>query len=91
MYALHQVYSQEDVLDWAAAGCRSAGIGCVDCKRPLMDAINTEQAVLRQRAAQFEDDPDLVHAILQEGAEKARAETRETLEDVREAVGLSRR
>ena len=91
VYALHEVYSGEDVLTWAAEGCRSAGIGCVDCKQPLMDAINAEQAVLRQRAAQFEDDPDLVHAILQEGAENARAEARETLEDVREAVGISRR
>jgi len=91
VFALHQVYSDEQVCDWAAAGCRSAGIGCVDCKQPLMDAINEEQAVFRQRAQQFEDDPDLVHAILQEGADKARAITRETLEDVKEAVGLNRR
>ena len=91
VFALHQVYSNEEVCDWAAAGCRSAGIGCVDCKQPLMDSINEEQAVFRQRAQQFEDDPDLVHAILQEGADKARAITRETLEDVKEAVGLNRR
>jgi len=69
-------------------GCRSASIGCLDCKKPLIDSINAEQAQMRERAKQFEEDPDLVSSILQEGSEAARAMARETLEDVREAIGL---
>ncbi len=91
VFALHEVYSSEETRAWAAEGCRSAGIGCVDCKLPLIDAINEEQLVYRQRAQQFEEDPDLVHAILQEGSDKARAVARETMEDVKEAVGISHR
>ncbi len=91
VYALHVVYTEEDVLNWAVEGCRSAGIGCVDCKKPLIEKINIEQAAYRQRAEQFEEEPDLVQAIIQEGSEKARAVARETLEDVKEAIGIGYR
>jgi tryptophanyl-tRNA synthetase len=91
VFALHEVYSDDAVRAWATDGCLSAGIGCVDCKQPLTDAINAEQDVMRQRAKQFEDDPDLVHAILQEGSDKARNIARETMEDVKEAVGITHR
>ncbi len=89
VFALHQIYSDEDVCRWAAEGCRSAGIGCLDCKAPLSDAVVAEQSEMRERAAPFDDDPDLVHSILLEGAEKARDVARETLEDVRAAIGLT--
>ncbi|MFU8813965.1 MAG: tryptophan--tRNA ligase [Pseudomonadales bacterium] len=89
VYDLHRIYSTEDVLAWSAEGCRSAGIGCLDCKQPLIDAINVEQGQMRERAQQFEQDPDLVQSILLEGAEKARDAARETLEDVRAAIGIS--
>ncbi len=89
VFALHQLYSSKDLLAWSSEGCRSASIGCLDCKKPLIDAVNAEQAQMRQRAAQFEDDPDLVNSILQEGSETARAVARETLEDVREAIGIA--
>ena len=91
VFALHEVYSDDATRAWATEGCRTAGIGCVDCKNPLTDAINAEQTVYRQRAQQFEEDPDLVHAILQEGSDKARTIARETLEDVKEAIGISHR
>ena len=91
VFALHEVYSADDVQAWAAAGCRSAGIGCVDCKGPLIDAINTEQADFIERAEQFENNPDLVRAILLEGSEKARDEARDTLDEVRAAVGIGHR
>jgi len=91
VFALHEVYSDDDTRAWSAKGCKSAGIGCVDCKRPLIDAVNKEQDVIRQRAQQFEEDPDLVHAIIQEGSDKARTIARETLEDVKEAVGIPHR
>jgi len=91
VFALHEVYSDDETRAWATQGCKSAGIGCVDCKKPLMEAINEEQDVYRQRAKQFEDDPDLVNAILQEGSDKARTIARETMDDVKEAVGIAHR
>jgi tryptophanyl-tRNA synthetase len=91
VFALHEVYSDEDVKSWATEGCRTAGIGCVDCKKPLTDAVNREQEIIRQRAVQFEEDPDLVHAVIQEGSEKARAVARETMEEVKAAVGIGGR
>ena len=72
VFALHEVYSADDVRQWATEGCKSAGIGCVDCKQPLIDAINSEQEIIRQRAVQFEEDSDLVHAVIAEGSERAR-------------------
>ena len=91
VFALHQVYSNQEVLDWCTAGCRTAGIGCIDCKQPLIDSINVEQELIRSRAQQFEEDADLVHAVIQEGSEKARVIARETMDDVKDAVGISQR
>ena len=91
VYALHQVYSDKATLDWAAQGCRSAAMGCIDCKGPLIDSVNAEQEIIRQRAQQFDEDADLVNTIIQEGSEKARSIARETLDDVREAIGISHR
>ena len=91
VFALHQVYSNQEVLDWCTTGCRTAGIGCIDCKQPLIDSINIEQELIRNRAQQFEEDADLVHAVIQEGSEKARVIARETMDDVKEAVGISYR
>ncbi len=91
VYALHQVYSDPATLEWAAQGCRSAAMGCIDCKGPLSDSVNAEQEIIRQRAQQFDEDADLVNTIIQEGSEKARSIARETLDDVREAIGISHR
>ena len=88
VFALHEVYSDAETQAWAANGCKSAGIGCVDCKGPLVDAINAEQAPFIERAAQFEENPDLVRSILLEGSERAREEARETLDDVKDAIGI---
>ncbi|MGI9324147.1 MAG: tryptophan--tRNA ligase [Pseudomonadales bacterium] len=91
VYAMHRVYSDEATLAWAADGCRSAGIGCIDCKKPLIDSINAEQLILRERARQYEEQPDLVQSILQEGSEKARDAAKDTLEEVRAAIGIEHR
>lgn len=88
VFSLHQIYSDAATQNWAAQGCRNASIGCLDCKAPLIDAINQEQAVMIERAKPFEETPDLVHRILQEGAEKAREEARDTLEEVRASIGI---
>lgn len=91
VFALHEIYSDEVKLKWASEGCRTAGIGCIECKGPLIDSINSEQAVMRERARQYEEQPDLVHSILQEGSERARDVAKETLEEVRASIGISYR
>ncbi|TLX58291.1 tryptophan--tRNA ligase [Stutzerimonas nosocomialis] len=88
VWSLHQVNSDEAVCRWAEQGCRSAGIGCLECKGALVDAIRTELAPLQERAEDYEQNPDLVRSILGEGAERARDEARETLAEVRRAMGL---
>jgi len=89
VFSLHEIYSDDDTRRWAAEGCTTAGIGCIDCKKPLIQAIDDEQEEFRSRARRFEDDPDLVQSILHEGAERARDEARETLDEVRSAIGIS--
>ncbi len=91
VFALHQVYSDEETKTWAANGCRTAGIGCIDCKGPVIDAVCAEQATFIDRAKQFEENPDLVRSILIEGSEAARDEAKLTLDDVKAAVGISYR
>ncbi|NDE01185.1 MAG: tryptophan--tRNA ligase [Gammaproteobacteria bacterium] len=88
VWSLHQVYSDQSTRDWAAAGCRSAGIGCLECKKPLIDRVVDEATTLRKRAEEYENNPELVRAILTEGCEKARDAARETLDEVRRAMHL---
>ncbi len=88
VWNLHQVYSGQQVRDWVWKGCTTAGIGCLECKQPVIDAINAELRPIRERAAQFEDDPSLVRNIIQDGCEKASDMANDTMRDVREAMGL---
>ncbi len=90
VWQLHEVYSSEETKAWADQGCRSAGIGCVDCKGPIIEAVQAELAPIQERAKMFEEQPDLVRNILNEGAEAARDEARKTLIEVRQAMGLYR-
>ncbi len=89
VWQLHEVYSDEETKEWASAGCRSAGIGCLECKKPVSNAITAELEPIQQRAAQYEKDPDVVRSIIAEGCEAARESARETLHDVRSAMGLT--
>ena len=91
VYKLHEIYSDEETKSWAREGCTSAGIGCIDCKNPLIDAVLEEQQPIRERAQQYEDNPDLVKGIVAEGCEKARNVAKATLEEVRSAMGLNYR
>jgi tryptophanyl-tRNA synthetase len=88
VWDLHQIYSDEPTRTWVSTGCRSAGIGCLECKKPLIDKIVEEVTTMRQRAQEFIDNPELVRNIVAEGAEKAREVARETLDDVRRAMHL---
>jgi len=87
---LHLVYSDEATRQWVQTGCRTAGIGCLECKQPVIDAIVRELAPLRERAQRYLDDPALVRDIVTDGCAKARAMAGETMRDVRQAMGLVR-
>ena len=89
VWSLHQVYSNESTRRWVVEGCKSAGIGCLECKQPVIDGIIKELKPMRERAAPFEEDPTLVKNILADGCEKARDVAEETMRDVRDAMGLS--
>ena len=88
LYKFHEIYSTEEVKQWAQNGCRSASIGCLDCKQPVIDAVLKEQAPFRERSEEFIKDPDTVRAIVDEGCEAARSVARETLDEVRQAMNL---
>ncbi|MBP6707585.1 MAG: tryptophan--tRNA ligase [Candidatus Accumulibacter sp.] len=88
VWQLHQVYSDEPCQAWVQQGCRSAGIGCLECKQPVIDGILREQAPMRERAQPYLDDPALVREIIADGNGKARHLARETMRDVRQAMGL---
>jgi tryptophanyl-tRNA synthetase len=89
VWNLHQVFSDANTKDWVWQGCTTAGIGCLECKQPVIDAINAELKPIRERAAQFEEDPMLVRNIIQDGCEKASDLANDTMRDVREAMGLN--
>lgn len=88
VWQLHQIYSDGAVKEWVQVGCRSAGIGCIECKQPVIDGILKEQEPMRERARMYEEDPQLVKNIIADGCEKARKLAQETMRDVREAIGL---
>jgi tryptophanyl-tRNA synthetase len=89
VWGLHQVYSDDDLKLWVRAGCTTAKIGCLDCKKPVIDAILKEQSPIRERAKEYQKDKETVKAIIADGCEVARDMARETMEEVREAMGLN--
>ena len=86
VFELHKVYSDDERLVWVNDGCRNASFGCLDCKKPLIDAVQAEMEPIRERAKDFENDRSAVRAIIDEGSEAAREVARETLDDVVEAM-----
>ena len=88
VWEFHKIYSDESTRNWVGEGCRSAGIGCVECKAPVIESVLQELAPIRDRAKHYEDDPEAVRSVLNEGRERARDVARETMDDVREAMGL---
>ena len=88
VWQLHQVYSDDSTKEWVQQGCKTAGIGCIECKQPVIDGILKEQIPMRERAQMYLNDPTLVKNIIADGCEKARELARETMRDVREAMGL---
>ena len=89
VWQFHIVYSDDNTRQWVQQGCTTAGIGCLECKQPVIDAVLKEQEPMHERAQVYLDDPTLVRNIIADGCEKARKYAQETMRDVREAMGLS--
>ena len=88
VWQFHLLYSDEQTRDWVQQGCRSAGIGCVECKQPVIDAVLAELAPIQERARELEANPAVVRNIVHEGCERAREVARETMDEVRGAMSL---
>ena len=89
VWQLHEVYSDAARQQWVQEGCTTAGIGCVDCKKPLIESVQAELEPIKKRAEEYERNPDLVKSIIADGSEKAREEARVTLDDVKAAMSLN--
>jgi tryptophanyl-tRNA synthetase len=89
VWQFHQVYSDAATREWVVQGCTTAGIGCLECKQPVIDAILKEQQPWRERAEQYLANPKQVHWIVEMGTERARTVARQTMKEVREAMGLN--
>jgi tryptophanyl-tRNA synthetase len=89
VWQLHEVYSNSATQEWAQNGCKSASIGCIECKGPVIEGVLAELKPIQERARQYAEDPTLVKNIVAEGCEKARKLARETMRDVRDAMGLN--
>ncbi|MES9903287.1 MAG: tryptophan--tRNA ligase [Sedimenticola sp.] len=88
VWEFHQIYSGDDVKAWVQEGCKTAGIGCVDCKQPVIDAVLSELKPIQARALEFEQQPELVRNIIAEGTEEARDMAQETMAEVRQAMSM---
>ncbi|QOT77691.1 tryptophan--tRNA ligase [Cupriavidus basilensis] len=91
VWQLHQVYTDAPTREWVEKGCRSAGIGCIECKQPVIEGILREQQPMLERAQKYMDDPALLRAIVDHGCDQASQVARETMRDVRAAMGLGYR
>jgi tryptophanyl-tRNA synthetase len=89
VWPLHKIYSDQATQAWVRQGCTTAGIGCLECKQPVIDAIIAEQEPIKERAQKYLDDPSLVRAVVADGCERARKFAEETMREVREAMGLA--
>ncbi|MEO1892810.1 MAG: tryptophan--tRNA ligase [Alcanivorax sp.] len=91
VWEFHKVYSDDRTRQWVQEGCTSAGIGCLECKKPVIEAVQAELEPIRRRAEDHLRNPDLVRTIVSEGCEEAREAARATLDEVRSVMGLQYR
>ncbi|HHH45886.1 MAG TPA: tryptophan--tRNA ligase, partial [Thiotrichales bacterium] len=89
VWQFHLVYSDDETRKWVREGCTTAGIGCLDCKQPVIDAVKAELGPIHERAAEYEEDPSTVRNVIEQGCEEARDVARDTLAEVRDAMGLN--
>ena len=89
VFQIHKIYSSKDTIDWVIDGCKNAKIGCIDCKKPIVEEINTELAPIQEEIAKYQSNPNLIQEIIFEGSERARSVARTTMEEVRDAMGIT--
>ncbi|KAA0445926.1 MAG: tryptophan--tRNA ligase [Candidatus Thioglobus sp.] len=89
VWQLHKIYSDEQTRSWVKDGCTNAKMGCIECKQPVIDAIKNELEPMQERIAKYQKDPELIKQIIHEGSEKARTVAKETMAEVREAMGIN--
>jgi len=88
VWQFHEVYSSESTQAWVKEGCTTAGIGCVECKQPVIDAVIGELKPIQERARSYEEQPDLVAQIINTGCERAQEVAGDTMREVRQAMSL---
>ncbi len=91
VFDLHKIYSSTETQAWAQKGCRTAGIGCLECKMPLIEKVIAEITTFRKRAQEFEENPEVVRGIIAQGCERAREAARDTLDVVRQSMSMNYR
>jgi tryptophanyl-tRNA synthetase len=88
VWQFHEIYSDDSVREWVQTGCRTAGIGCIECKQPVIDGVLGELRPMQDRGREYAEQPDVVRNIINEGCERAREVARETMDEVRHAMSL---
>ena len=89
VWQMHQIYSPKDTLDWVVEGCTKAKIGCIECKGPVIDSVISELGPIQERIAKYQSNPNLIQEIIFDGSERARSVAKNTLEEVRDAMGIT--
>jgi len=89
VWQMHQIYSPQDTLDWVVEGCTKAKIGCIECKGPVIDSVISELEPMQERIAKYKSNPNLIQEIIFDGSERARSVAKNTLEEVRDAMGIT--
>jgi len=89
VWQMHKIYSSEDTLNWVTEGCTKAKIGCIECKKPIVDAVTSELSPIQEEISKYQSNPNLIQEIIFEGSERARAVARDTMEEVRDAMGIT--
>ena len=89
VWSLHEIYGPQDQLDWVVDGCKNAKIGCIECKKPVIDSIVAELMPMQERIKKYKSEPNLIQEIIFDGSERARSVAKETMKDVRDAMGLT--
>jgi tryptophanyl-tRNA synthetase len=89
VWQMHQIYSTKDTLDWVVEGCTKAKIGCIECKGPVIDSVISELGPIQERIVKYQSSPNLIQEIIFDGSERARSVAKNTLEEVRDAMGIT--
>ncbi len=89
VWNLHEIYGAQDQLDWVVDGCINAKMGCIECKKPVIDSIVAELLPMQERINKYKSEPSLIQEIIFDGSERARSVAKETMKDVRDAMGLT--